>query len=123
MFRNAARDMPDVARDQDSLASADLSKLSCEAELALIRRVIAWPRLVESAALAHEPHRVAFYLNDLASDFHALWNRGNEDAAARFLIAGDTGLTLARLALIRTVALVIASGLAIMGVEPVEEMR
>jgi arginyl-tRNA synthetase len=92
-------------------------------EMALIRHMLAWPRLVEAAAEAHEPHRVAFYLYDLASLFHALWNRGKEDATLRFLIEADPELTRARLALVTAVSLVVASGLAIMGVEPVEEMR
>ena len=82
-----------------------------------------WPRVVETAAEAHEPHRVAFYLYDLASAFHALWNLGKEDAGLRFITPPDRSLTLARLALIQAVAGVIASGLAVMGVEPAEEMR
>jgi len=82
-----------------------------------------WPRLVESAADAHEPHRVAFYLYDVATAFHGLWNKGKDDASLRFLIATDAALTAARLALVRATATVIASGLEIMGVEPLEEMR
>ena len=82
-----------------------------------------WPRLVESAAEAHEPHRVAFYLNDVAAAFHGLWNKGKDDAALRFILADDPALTTARLALVQAVAFVIASGLRIFGVEPVEEMR
>jgi arginyl-tRNA synthetase len=82
-----------------------------------------WPRVVESAAEAHEPHRIAFYLYDLAAAFHGLWNRGKEEASLRFLIADDPALTAARLALIKAMALTIASGLGIFGVEPVEEMR
>ncbi len=84
-----------------------------------------WPRLVESAAHAHahEPHRVAFYLYDVAAAFHGLWNKGKDDASLRFLIATDAALTAARLALVQTTATIITSGLEIMGVEPVEEMR
>ena len=82
-----------------------------------------WPRLVETAAEAHEPHRVAFYLYDLASAFHTLWNKGKEDPALRFIVAEDRSVTEARLGLIWGVATVIASGLGIMGVQPVEEMR
>ena len=78
---------------------------------------------VESAAEAYEPHRVAFYLYDLASAFHALWNRGNDDASLRFLLADQPELTAARLALVQGLAFVIASGLAAFGVEPVEELR
>ena len=104
------------------LAGANLARLEDDAELALVKRMATWPRLVESAAEAHEPHRVAFYLYDLASDFHALWNKGKDDATLRFLV-DDAELTLARLAMISAVATVIASGLTVMGVEPVEEMR
>ena len=82
-----------------------------------------WPRIVEAAAEAHEPHRVAFYLYDLAAEFHAQWNRGNDDEALRFIVSADERLTAARLALVRAVAIVIASGLGVMGVEPVQEMR
>ncbi|HYD68025.1 arginine--tRNA ligase [Azospirillum sp.] len=104
------------------MAGANLARLEDDAELALVKRMATWPRLVESAAEAHEPHRVAFYLYDLASDFHALWNKGKDDATLRFLV-DDAELTLARLAMISAVATVIASGLTVMGVEPVEEMR
>ncbi|HEY0838119.1 MAG TPA: arginine--tRNA ligase [Azospirillum sp.] len=105
------------------LSGANLSRLEDEAELALVKRMANWPRLVESAAEAHEPHRVAFYLHDLASDFHGLWNKGKDDATLRFLVDADAELTLARLAMISAVATVIASGLRVMGVQPVEEMR
>jgi len=77
---------------------------------------------VEAAAQAHEPHRVAFYLYDLAAAFHGLWNRGNDDPSLRFIV-DDAELSRARLALIGVVAQVIRNGLAIMGVEPVEEMH
>ncbi|MEI7607924.1 MAG: DALR anticodon-binding domain-containing protein, partial [Rhodospirillaceae bacterium] len=79
--------------------------------------------LVEAAADAHEAHRVAFFLYDLAAGFHALWNRGKDDTTLRFLVEDDPGLTLARLALVKAVATVVASGLTVIGVEPVEEMR
>ena len=82
-----------------------------------------WPRLVESAAEAHEPHRLAFYLYDLAAEFHALWHKGNDDARRRFLVPSDRALSLARLALLQGVVSVIASGLRVFGVTPVEEMR
>ena len=78
---------------------------------------------METAALAREPHRIAYYLYDIAAAFHGLWNKGNEDVSLRFLIADDQKLTLARLAMVRAMAIVIASGLAVMGVKPVEEMR
>ena len=107
----------------DDLASVPLDSLNDPAELALIRRMAAWPRTVEGAALAYEPHRIAFYLYDLAGDFHMLWNRGRDDAALRFLQADNAGATLARLALVSATAMVIRSGLAVLGVTPVEEMR
>ena len=104
------------------LPDADLARLDDE-ELALVRLAAQWPRTVEAAAAAHEPHRIAFYLNDLAAAFHALWNRGNDVPERRFVIADDAPLTAARLALARGVGQVIRNGLGVMGVEPVEEMR
>ena len=88
----------------------------------MIRLLAAWPRLVEGAAEAHEPHRIAFYLQDVAAEFHLLWTKGRDEANLRFIISGDRELTRARLALVRGVAIVIAAGLAVFGVEPVEEM-
>jgi arginyl-tRNA synthetase len=112
----AAGDVPD-------LAQADLSSLNAPEELALIRRLIAWPRMVESAAEAREPHRIAFYLYELAGDFHALWNAGRDDAALRFLQAEKPVETKARIALVAATAIVLRAGLAVLGVRPVEEMR
>ena len=106
-----------------ALATTPLDTLTDDAELALIRRLASWPRLVASAATAREPHRVAFYLADLAADFHTLWNRGSADATLRFLQADRSGETLARLALVEATAITIRSGLAVLGVTPVEEMR
>ncbi|MDR3498702.1 MAG: arginine--tRNA ligase [Parvibaculum sp.] len=106
-----------------ALAGADLSLLKDEAELGLIKLMGAFTRSVEQAALAHEPHRIAFYLYDLASAFHGLWNKGKDEPGLRFIIAEDRNVTLARLALIRAAAYVIAAGLEILGVEPAEEMR
>lgn len=122
-MRNAAASMAGAALDDSTLAKADLSLLGDAGELALIRLIAGWPRIVEGAAEAREPHRVAFYLYDLASEFHAQWNRGNDDPSLRFIVDGDQALTTARLALVRGVAITIASGLAVMGVQPVEEMR
>jgi len=102
---------------------ADLSSLTAPEELALIRRLISWPRMVESAAEAREPHRIAFYLYELAGDFHALWNAGRDDAALRFLQEKKPVETRARVALVAATATVIRSGLAVLGVKPVEEMR
>lgn len=104
------------------VGEADLSLLDAE-ELAMVRHASHYPRVVEAAALAHEPHRIAFYLYDLAAAFHALWNRGNDDPSRRFLIDGEPQLSAARLALASAVAQVIGNGLALMGVEAAEEMR
>jgi arginyl-tRNA synthetase len=109
--------------DDSSLSEADMSLLTDEAELALIKTLAGWPRLVDAAAQAREPHRIAYYLNDVAAGFHGLWNKGNEDVGLRFIIADNEALTRSRLALVRAVAVVVASGLAVMGVKPVEEMR
>ena len=123
VLRHAADALAGKDLSSAGLGQANLARLDDEAELALVKRMATWPRLVESAAEAHEPHRVAFYLYDLASDFHALWNKGRDDASLRFLIEGDQEVTLARLAMVQATATVIASGLQVMGVEPVEEMR
>jgi arginyl-tRNA synthetase len=109
--------------DAAALASAQLDRLTDPDELALIKLMATWPRVVESAAEAHEPHRIAFYLGDLAAAFHGLWNKGNTDVGARFIVKGDAELTKARLALVRGAATVIAAGLGVLGVTPVEEMR
>jgi arginyl-tRNA synthetase len=109
--------------DPGDLAEAPLEALTDPAELALIRRIAAWPRTVEAAAQAHEPHRIAFFLHDLAGDFHVLWNKGREDATLRFIRDDEPVATRARLALVAATATVIRSGLAVMGVRPVEEMR
>jgi arginyl-tRNA synthetase len=123
VMRHAKDEMPDIDATPDALTRAPLDRLGDPAELALVKQLAAWPRLVESAAEAHEPHRVAFYLYDVAGAFHGLWNKGKDEASLRFLVAGDAALTAARLALVQATATVIASGLEIMGVEPVEEMR
>ena len=112
-----------IAVDDAALAGADLSILSHAAEIGVAKKIAEWPRLIEIAAKGHEPHRVAFYLYELASDLHALWNRGNEDASLRFLQEGDAATSQAKIALIRAVSVVIASGLGILGVTPAEEMR
>lgn len=122
IFRNAARDMPGTATDSASLFNAPLESLTAREEIDLIRLMASWPRVVESAAESHEPHRVAYYLQELAAAFHGLWNKGNADADARFLVE-DTTTSTARLALVRAAQLVIASGLQVLGVNPVEEMR
>jgi arginyl-tRNA synthetase len=106
-----------------ALAEADLSGMTHPSELAVAKKLAEWPRLVEIAARGHEPHRVAFYLYELASELHALWNKGNDVPELRFLQEGDPATSQAKIALARSVAVVLASGLGILGVEPAEEMR
>ena len=106
-----------------TLADVPLDSLEAPEELTLIRSLAQWPRTVEAAAQAREPHRIAFFLYDLAGDFHMLWNRGKDTAALRFLQPDRRAETLARLALVAATAVVIRSGLAVMGVTPVEELR
>ncbi|MFV0474949.1 MAG: arginine--tRNA ligase [Pikeienuella sp.] len=112
-----------IACDEATLAAADLSGLDHPAWVELAKKLAEWPRLVETAAHHHEPHRVAFYLYDLASVFHALWNRGRDETRLRFLQEGDEAGAPARLAAIRAVSVVISAGLGILGVAPVTEMR
>ena len=123
VLRKAPEEAPQIDASPAALASADLSKLTDEGELGLIKKMAAWPKTVELAAEAHEPHRIAFYLYELASTFHAHWNQGRENAVLRFIRPDDLPLTAARLAMVQAMAFVIASGLEVMGVEPVEEMR
>ena len=111
-----------VAVDDAALAGANLGLLDHAAELALVGKLAEWPRLVEIAAKGNEPHRVAFYLYELASDLHGLWNRGNDEPGLRF-IQDDPAVSQAKIALARAVGVVICAGLAILGVTPVEEMR
>ncbi len=120
----AAADMfsPDAVTDA-ALAEVTLDSLAAPEELTLIRRLATWPRTVEAASLAREPHRIAFFLYDLAADFHMLWNRGKDAATLRFLQPERPAETRARLALVAATAVVVRSGLAVMGVQPVEEMR
>ncbi|WP_323008854.1 arginine--tRNA ligase [Paracoccus sp. (in: a-proteobacteria)] len=106
-----------------ALAQADLAQLSHPAELELARKVAEWPRTVEIAARAHEPHRIAFFLYDIASELHSLWNRGNDQPSLRFLQETDPAATAAKIALVRSVAVVISAGLGILGVTPAKEMR
>ena len=122
VMRHAAEAFPGDDLSDAALVEAALDGLIDPAELTLIRQLAQWPRLVESAAEAHEPHRIAFYLQEVAAQFHMLWNKGRDEATLRFILASDPALTRARLALVRGVAIVIASGLAVIGVEPVEEM-
>ncbi len=122
VMRHAAEEFPGADLSDTALSEGPLDRLSDPAEVALIRHLAGWPRLVEGAAEAHEPHRIAFYLQELAAQFHVLWNKGKDEATLRFILASDSELTRARLALVRGVAIVIASGLAVFGVEPAQEM-
>jgi arginyl-tRNA synthetase len=122
VIRHAAEQFPEDDLTDAALGEAPLERLSDPSEIALIRQLAGWPRLVEAAAEAHEPHRIAFYLQEVAAQFHMLWNKGKDEATLRFILASDAELTRARLALVRGVALVIASGLALFGVEPAQEM-
>ena len=106
-----------------ALARADLSILDHPAQITLMKKIAEWPRTVEIAARAHEPHRIAFFLYELASDLHALWNRGNDEPALRFVSDGDPSATAAKIALARAVGVVISAGLGILGVTPAVEMR
>ena len=121
--RQAKEIDPSVDLTDLSLASAELGRLTDSDELGLIKLIAGWPRQVEMAAETHEPHRLAFYLSELAAAFHSLWSRGNKETQLRFIVAGDPALTRARMAMVRGVAVVIASGLQVFGVEPVEELR
>jgi len=123
VLRAAAEMLGAAAVADGTLAKAALDPLEAEAELAVMRRLASFPRTVEAAAEAREPHRIAFFLYDLAGDFHILWNRGREDSSFRFLNMGRPAETHARLALVAATAAVIRAGLNILGVTPVEEMR
>ncbi len=113
----------DVDCSDAALARADLSFLGHAAEIEMAKKLAEWPRLVEIAAKGNEPHRVAFYLYELASEFHGLWNKGNDDTSLRFVQEGNAATTAAKIALARATGVVISAGLAILGVTPVEEMR
>ena len=124
IFRNARAAFPDLPNDVESLVEfAELERLSDPAELALMRQIALYPRVVEAAAAAHEPHRIAFYLFDLASEFHALYTLGNTKPHLRFIIQNERQTTVARLVLVQGVVTVLSSGLALLGVEAPNEMR
>jgi len=120
--RQAGEEVPDIDLGAEALADADLMLLADEGERALVRAMADWPRIVEAAARSREPHRVAFYLHDLASTFHAHWNRGKELPQLRFIRPEDIALSRARLALVAAVGMVLRSGLQVLGVEAPEEM-
>ena len=113
---------PDLVKDLD-VSKIDLSILSDDAEMMILRRLAQFPRLVEASALAHEPHRVAFYLYDLASDFHTLWNKGKDDPKLRFVLEDNPAITAARRVLVLAVVGVLKNGLSLLGVSAPEEMR
>jgi arginyl-tRNA synthetase len=127
VFRNAREVVPDLPEEAGAraafLSQSAVERLTDPAELDLLRRLALYPRMVEAAAVAHEPHRIAFYLYDLASEFHGLWTRGRDLPYLRFIINNDAGITKARLALVQGVVSVLASGLAILGVHAPDEMR
>jgi arginyl-tRNA synthetase len=127
VFRNAREVIPELPEEEGAraafLAQAPLERLIDPSELDLLRRLALYPRAVEAAASAHEPHRIAFYLYDLASEFHALWTKGRDLPYLRFIINNDAGITKARLALVQGVVSVLASGLAVLGVGAPDEMR
>lgn len=127
IFKNARETVPslplDAAKRIAFLQSAKIERLSDPVELSLIRHIALFPRIIEAAATAHEPHRIAFYLYDLASEFHALWTKGRDLPHLRFIIENDAEITVARLALVQGVVSVLASGLAVLGVHAPDEMR
>jgi arginyl-tRNA synthetase len=123
VFRQVQEAFPGIDSKDSRLMGISLNLLTDSGELGLIKALAAWPRTIEAAAEAHEPHRLAFYLNDVAAAFHGHWNRGKDEPGLRFIVEGNEPLTLARLALVRGVQVVIASGLRVIGVTPVEEMR
>jgi arginyl-tRNA synthetase len=123
VLRNVRETFPDLGPEEGMLAGSDLGRLSDEAEIALIRRIAQFPRLVEAAATAHEPHRIGFYLYDLAGDFHGLWNRGKDLPQLRFIYESDRELTRARIALVAATKRVLASGLGILGVHAMHELH
>jgi arginyl-tRNA synthetase len=128
VFRNARAAIPQLPADSEQrakfLSKAKLELLKDDGELSLLRKLALYPRMIEGAALAHEPHRIAFYLYELASEFHAQWTRGGKDLPhLRFIIQDDPELTMARLALVHGIVTVLASGLGVLGVAAPSEMR
>ncbi len=122
VLRHAQAEVGDGIAAAERLPPDRLSILADPAEIEVMRRLADYPRLVEAAASASEPHRIAFYLYDLASEFHALWNKGKESPHLRFIVADDRGMTVARLAFLRAIRYVLGNGLGILGVRPVDEM-
>jgi arginyl-tRNA synthetase len=123
VFRNVAEAFPDITPGSKAVLRADLSQLTDAGEIDLMRRIAFFPALIEGAARAHEPHRLAFYLYDLASAFHGQWSRGNDSPQLRFIQTEDHGATSARCALVAAVQRVLSSGLGVLGVGTPESMR
>ena len=123
VLRNADIGNTGGSFEKSNFCSYNLSLLTDENELNVIKTLTNWPRIIQGAAKAHEPHRIAFYLSDLAAAFHSLWNKGKEDEKLRFIIEDDKELSFARLSLIKAIAVVIASGLEVIGIEAAEELR
>lgn len=127
IFKNACETVPSLPEGEAArvafLRDAKIERLSDPVELSLIRQIALYPRIVEAAAVAHEPHGIAFYLYDIASEFHALWTKGRDLPYLRFIIQNDAEVTIARLALVQGVVSVLASGLAVLGVHAPDEMR
>ena len=116
------RNAPQHLSAEESSPKADFNLMTDDVEMALIRKIAEFPRVVEAAAMAHEPHRIAFYLYELASEFHGLWNKGKELPQLRFILEDQDNITLTRLAFLRVIRYCLANGLGILGVRPVEEM-
>jgi arginyl-tRNA synthetase len=123
IFRQAAEAFPDLDLTPQALAQADLGLLTDESEIGILKMIAAYPRMIDAAASSHEPHRVAFFVHDLASAFHSLWNKGKDSPQLRFVNQTDRKSTSARLAFVHAVRSVLASGLAVVGVTAPEEMR
>lgn len=122
IFKTAARDLPGLDVSPAALAAAEIERIVTPAELDLVRVLAAWPRTVTAAAIAHEPHRIAFYVHELAAALHGFWAKGKDDAQLRFVNTDDPKLTLARLALVDAVRQIIVNALAILGVSAPEEL-
>ncbi len=122
IFRNAAKELPALDFSAEALRAAEMERIISSAELDLVRVLAAWPRTVNAASIAHEPHRIAFYVHELAAAFHGFWAKGKDDPQLRFVNVEDPKLTLARLALVDAVRQVIVNGLAILGVSAPDEL-
>jgi arginyl-tRNA synthetase len=122
VFRNAVEDLGEAVASPASLSEADLTLLTDDSEIGVIKRLSQYPRLLEGAAATREPHRIAFYLYELASDFHSLWNKGKESPHLRFILLNNMNLSIARLALLRAIRYVLSNGLHLLGVRPVDAM-